>query len=47
MSGFAQDMAVKAAWGKTLTEWDRAPEWQRRDWRDRVTDAPNFEQGER
>ena len=44
MTPFAQDMAVKACWGLTLTEWNRASEKQRRYWRENVVDAPNFEQ---
>ncbi|CAH0255834.1 hypothetical protein SRABI83_03241 [Arthrobacter sp. Bi83] len=44
MSNFAQDMAVKTAWGLSLTQWDRATETQRRHWRDMVTTAPHFNQ---
>lgn len=47
MSNFAQDMQVKQAWGKTLDEWNRATEKQRRHWRDNVTTAPNFQEGTR
>lgn len=44
MTNFAQDMAVKELWGKTLTEWNRAPEKQRAYWRDNLTHAPNFQE---
>lgn len=44
VSNFAQDMAVKQAWGLTLTEWNRLSEHDRRDRRDRVTEADHFNQ---
>jgi hypothetical protein len=44
VSSFAQDMAVKTAWGLTLTQWDRAPETDRRYYREHVTDAPHFQE---
>jgi hypothetical protein len=44
MSNFAQDMAVKTAWGLSLTEWNRLSEHERRDRRDRVTEADHFNQ---
>lgn len=46
MSNFAADMAVKAAWGLTLTQWDRAPEKDRRYWRENLTTAPYFQENQ-
>jgi hypothetical protein len=43
MSNFAQDMAIKHAWGLTLDQWERATDKERRDMRDRVTQAPHFQ----
>jgi hypothetical protein len=44
MSNFAQDMAVKTAWGFTLPQWNRLPERDRAYYRDNVTTAPNFQE---
>lgn len=44
MTNFAQDMAVKQAWGLTLHQWNQAPERDRRYWREQVTAAPNFKE---
>jgi hypothetical protein len=43
MSNFAQDMAVKTAWGLTLTQWNNASDRDRAYWRDMVTNAPHFQ----
>lgn len=42
MTNFAQDMAVKQAWGLTLHQWNQARETDRRYWRENLTTAPNF-----
>lgn len=42
MSAFSQDMKVKAAWGLTLLQWNLLSEAERRDRRDRVTEADHF-----
>ena len=44
MTNFAQDMAVKHAWGLTLTQWDELSDDQRRYCRWNVTQAPNFQE---
>ena len=44
MSTFAQDMTVKAAWGLTLDQWNRASNKQRAYWWDNLTSAPHFEE---
>jgi hypothetical protein len=46
MSNFAQDMAVKTAWGFTLPQWNRLPERDRAYYRDNVTTAPNFQENQ-
>jgi hypothetical protein len=46
MTNFAQDMAVKQAWGLTLTQWNRASEKDRRYYRENVTDAEHFQDGQ-
>lgn len=42
VTNFAQDMAVKQAWGLTLHQWNQARETDRRYWREHLTTAPNF-----
>ena len=44
MSNFAQDMKVKAAWGFTLTDWNRLNPNQLSYYRENVTTAPYFEE---
>jgi hypothetical protein len=44
VTNFAQDMAVKQAWGLTLTQWNRLPEQGRAYYRQMVTTAPNFQE---
>jgi hypothetical protein len=43
MSSVKEDMVVKTAWGFTLTQWDRLSPQQQAYCRERVTQAPNFE----
>jgi hypothetical protein len=47
MSNFAQDMVIKHAWGLTLDQWNRLSPRDRADLRDRITQAPNFQEGAR
>jgi hypothetical protein len=47
VTNFAQDMQIKTAWGLTLDQWERATDKERRDMRDRVTQAPYFQEGAR
>jgi hypothetical protein len=46
MTNFAADMAVKAAHGLTLTQWNRLTEQERRHLRDTVTTAPHFQENQ-
>lgn len=44
MSAFSEDMAVKAAWGIRLPDWNRLSPKDRADLRDRVSEAPYLNQ---
>lgn len=44
MSAFTEDMAVKAAWGLDLNEWNQLTEDQRRYCRWNVAHAPHFQE---
>jgi hypothetical protein len=46
MSNFAQDMAVKAAWGLSLPQWNQLRETDRAYYRQMVTTAPHFQENQ-